>query len=635
MTRISFDTETYLIQPGQAFPRLVCMTWTEDGGPPQGLARHEGAVERFDEWIRSGHTIVTHNGAGFDLGVMVAAGADHALVWKALRRGQIKDTWIQAQMRAIARDELKYNPRLKTRPRFSLAELQLDLLGEERDDKHGPDVWRTRYHELEGLAFQDYPAEARDYALADAAATDRVFLALGEEPADTQRKILSQYSLALTSAWGVRTDPAAVDDLEQRLHQEVTGIKEELRAEGLIKASGSKDMGAIYARVRAAYSARGEAPPQTAKQAEAGSDKTKTDTETLRDSGDPLLMKLADISNSDKLLNTYIPLLRSGTTGPLHPRYYLAETGRTTCRNPNVQNQPRKGGVRECFVPREGWWYLAADYHVAELASLAQVLLDLFGHSEMAEAVRRGEDLHILAAAQMLNLTYEEAARRHKAGDKQLKDTRQLMKALNFGLPGGLGAQTFVTYAWGSWGLEIDLDQAKALKDAWLGWWPEMRRYFEEIGRRVEMGGGQFTAEQHRSGRLRGGVTYCNGCNTYFQGLTADGARLALASVARECYAEPDSALYGCRPVAFIHDEIMLECPADLDKARAAAQRLTEVMIRSMQVFTPDVPSRADAHIMERWYKSAEPTFDAEGGLIPWRPKGAPTWSKEKTDGAA
>lgn len=621
VTRISFDTETYQIQSGQPFPRLVCLTWVEDGGDPQGLSLKEGAVEMFESWLDAGHTLVSHNGAGFDLGVMVAAGVTHSKVWAALKEGRIKDTWIQSQMQAIARDELKFNPRLKKRPTFSLAELELDLLGVEREGKKGPDVWRLRYHELEGVPFHQYPQAAKDYALADAVGTDRVYLALDDEPADTGLKILSQYSLALTSARGMVCDLEAVETLEKSLRAEVTEAKEKLKAAGLLKKSGSKDMAAIYSRVRAAFEAQGKDAPQTAKQREAGSDKTKADTETLRESDDPMLGLLADISNSDKLLSTYVPLLKSGTAGPLHPRYYLAETGRTTCRNPNVQNQPRKGGVRECFVPRQGWWYLAADYHVAELASLAQVLLDLFGHSEMAEAVKRGEDLHILAAAQMLNLDYKEAYRRHKAGDKQLKDTRQLMKALNFGLPGGLGPQTFVTYANTSWGLDIDFDQAKSLKDAWLGWWPEMRLYFDEIGRRVELGGGRFTATQHRSGRQRGGLTYCNGCNTYFQGLTADGARLALASVTEECFVKTDSPLYGCRPVAFIHDEIMLECPADLTKARAAAKRLTEVMVRDMQVFTPDVPSKADAHLMERWYKGAEPTFDEDGGLVPWRPK--------------
>lgn len=623
--RIVLDTETYKASSGQQAPRLVCLAWSEGtDGIPQGVANHEGAAQRIEGWLDEGATLVGH-GISFDLAVAVEAGVPHHKVWNALESGRVRDTYIHSQMRAIQRGEHKYNPRLKlAKPSFGLAELGADLLHKKRDDKKGPDVWRTRYHELEGVNFRDYPAEARNYVLEDVSDTNRIDLALGDMPPDTQRKIFSQYSLHLTTCHGLRTDPEAVASLEKRLKEEVTAVKKELKTIGIIRPSGSKNMAEIYARVRAAYAKMGLDAPQTEKQARArDAVKTKADEETLRDSKDPVLIQLADISNSDKLLNTYVPYLWQGTTGPVHPRYGLAETGRSTSWGKNIQNQPRKGGVRECYIPRYGKWFLTADFHVAELASLSQILLDMFGYSEMADAIRKGQDLHLLSAALFLGISYEECVRRYKAGDKRVKDTRQLMKALNFGLPGGLGPATFVHYAHASWDVDITFPQASALKDAWLGWWPEARQYFEEIGRRVQLGGGQFTAVQHRSGRLRGGVTYCNGCNTYFQGLTADGARLALIRVAEECYIRTNSPLYGCRPVAFVHDEIILECPADYATARRAAKRLEQVMVESMEVFTPDVPSRADAHLMARWYKGAEPTFNNQGELILWEPKKA------------
>jgi len=615
--RVVFDTETYRASSGQQAPRLVCLTWTDEAGKPHGIARHQGAAAQIERWLDQGATLVGHN-VSFDLAVAVEAGVPHHKVWTALREGRVRDTYIISQLRAIQLAEHKFNPRTSRRPTFSLAELAQDILCRQRDDK-GSDSWRLRYHELEGVDFSDYPEAAKSYALQDAIDTDQIDRRLGKLPPDSKRKTISQYSLHLTTCHGLRADPEAVQALEATLRSEVENANEQLKAAGILKGNGSKHMRTIYDLVRSAYAKQGLPAPQTTKQE--GTTKTKADVETLHDSLDPMLMLLAQISNSNKILSTYVPYLTKATEEPVHPKYGMAETGRTTSWGKNIQNQPRKGGVRECYVPRKGYWYLSADYHVAELASLAQICIDLFGDSLMAQAIVQGKDLHILAASQILGIRYETALLRYKAKDPQIKEARQLAKALNFGLPGGLGARSFSAYAQSAWGVALNHDQSAKLKQLWLDSWPEMGGYFKEIAFRVQSGGGQFTAVQHRSKRERGGVSYCNGCNTYFQGLTADGARLALVDIAEECYITTSSPLFGCRPVAFIHDEVMLEVPADLAVARAAAKRLTEVMVRAMERFTPDVPSRADAHIMDRWYKAAEPTYNGQGELVLWQPE--------------
>ena len=80
-----------------------------------------------------------------------------------------------------------------------------------------------------------------------------------------------------------------------------------------------------------------------------------------------------------------------------------------------------------------------------------------------------------------------------------------------------------------------------------------------------------------------------------------------------------ESPMYGFRPVAFIHDEILLEGP--VDRARGAAKRLEDVMISEMQKWTPNIPTKADAHLMEKWYKDAEPVYDEDGQLLIWEPE--------------
>ena len=145
-----------------------------------------------------------------------------------------------------------------------------------------------------------------------------------------------------------------------------------------------------------------------------------------------------------------------------------------------------------------------------------------------------------------------------------------------------------------------------------------MTRYFKLIGEKSKLAGGSFRIEQHRSGRLRGGCTFTSGANTLFQGLVADGAKLALWKVTRECYLPSDSPLYGSRPVAFVHDEVIIESSPKM--AQSAAQRLSQVMVEGMASFIPDIPIKADAHLMARWYKDAEPIFNDSGELIPWTP---------------
>jgi DNA polymerase I-like protein with 3'-5' exonuclease and polymerase domains len=120
---------------------------------------------------------------------------------------------------------------------------------------------------------------------------------------------------------------------------------------------------------------------------------------------------------------------------------------------------------------------------------------------------------------------------------------------------------------------------------------------------------------QLRSGRKRGLCRYTVAANTYFQGLAADASKLALWWVTRACYTDRNSPLFGCRPVIFLHDEIIMEAPESY--AHLAATELERVMVKAMQVFVPDVPCRATAALMRRWAKEAEPAY-INGKLVPY-----------------
>jgi len=61
--------------------------------------------------------------------------------------------------------------------------------------------------------------------------------------------------------------------------------------------------------------------------------------------------------------------------------------------------------------------------------------------------------------------------------------------------------------------------------------------------------------------------------------------------------------------------------PEDIQLARAATQRLVDVMVQGMALYIPDVPIKAEPTLMDRWYKEAEAVYDAEGNLEVWHPK--------------
>ncbi len=411
----------------------------------------------------------------------------------------------------------------------------------------------------------------------------------------------------------------------------------------------------------------------------------QTSRDALSESGDEMLIDFAAFTEEAKILETYIPFLRQGLdpdTGRPRPitlrPNVLLDTGRASYGDV-VQQLPRGGGVRECIVARPGHVLCSCDYSGLELATHAQSCLWIVGHSRLAEALNAGIKVHDALAATFLGISYEEFSRRLKAGDKLCKAVRQAVKAANFGFPGGMGAIKLVlqqrksgpdtTAADGRVfkGLrfcvlvgaracgEHDhggsnkvtehkkkpitptcskcIEVAERIRDAWFRQWPENEPYFEFISQCVDNGGidvrtqgrlapGQI--QQHVSHRLRGGVEFCAAANSYFQGLAADGAKLALTRVAREQYDStfrlPDgsrSPLFGSRTILFAHDEIIMESPDAI--AHEAAQRLSTVMVGSMREYTPDVVIEAPAAIARRWYKAMEPVF-VDGRLVPWEP---------------
>lgn len=669
MRVVAFDFETHLIMPGQLCPELVCMSYVERttqaiatlsavrqdevvDGLARGLCTRECALTLARAWLEDNDVLLVGHNLWFDLGVLVAE--DPSLlssIFAKLDKGLIRDTQLRQQLIDVATGEMKFHEdddgeeMLKTK--YDLASTAYRILKKWLKKK---DTWRLRYSLLSKVPLDEWPEEAKRYAIDDSVTALEIYEAqdvvagVGDTCTEIPNSLpqhQAAWALHLMSCWGVRTDGAAVAKLKAELERDYSAAMEALRPSGLLRftparqyksgprkgqvkeAEVSKIMAVIKARVEACYAQQGKQAPLS----DTGMN-TSTSKKTLTESGDPELKRLAEAGGIGKLLNTYVPVLEGGTRVPICARYNpLVETGRTSCSSPNMQNPPRAGGVRSCFVPRPGWVFSFADFDTAELRSLAQTCLDVFGESVMADELRAGKDLHLALAADMSNRSYEDAKSLYDAGDNKMREDRQFCKIPNFGLPGGLGAETLIAFAEG-YGKKLTLEQAHATIDAWHAHFKEMRRYFAWVSELNESG---EPVTQFVSGRVRGGAGYCAIANGFFQARTADGAKAALYEVARECYAVPTSPLYGCRPWLFLHDEVALEIPRKWIGARrasAAAERQAAVMIREMSRYVPDIPTLCSPYMARRWFKGAQ-AVRVDGVLVPSKPvkaKDKTTW---------
>ncbi len=614
---VVIDTETYLIGAGRVAPKPVCVQLCDERREPWILLASDPDTPDILQALIEQETIVGHNLA-YDMGVLCEAYPQLQVpIWRAYTEDRMLCTQVLESLIHIAHGWDTKDPRSNIPLRVNLASLAKTYLGKDMEGKTEADAWRYRYRELDGVPLSQWDRSALQYALDDALTTWDVhqgqrawMIAKNKICMDMYQRARGHWALHLMGAWGLRTDAEKVDELAQRVRNRVASAKITLQRVGFIKPDGKKDLKAIRKQVEHAYARRGQKAPITTK----GS--TSTSRDVLFASEDPSLKLLASISNDEKLLTTYVPVLEQGKTLPVNASYNaVVATGRTSCRKPNVQNQPREGGVRECWIPREGNVYVQADYSIAELCALAQCCIYMGNESKMADALNQGRDLHLDLASKILGVSYDDALRLKAEGDKEIKNARQMAKIANFGIPGGLGVASLVSFAKMAYGVVLSEVQATDLKNQWLEAYPEMKAYFRHVRDQLRTQE-RFELRQWRSSRIRGNVGYTDGCNSPFQGLAADFGIDMCFHVARACYIDVKSPLYRCRPVAFVHDEIILECEAD--RGHEAAIELQKIMERRARAWCPDIPIQAEPCIMTRWYKDAEIKYDSNGRIIPW-----------------
>jgi hypothetical protein len=628
-------------------PKLVCVQSAYDAAEPIIRLDDEsfyGAVTRPDTLLEA------HNGA-YDYAVLAAYNQDLIQpIFRMLAAGRGRDTQIRETLIRILKGDLDLTRQRKGY--FTLANLAKTYAGLELDK--GADSWRLKYALLDGIPPQEWPAEARKYALEDVTALRAVSEAQTARYGtfnDEGFQVAAAFVLHLAACWGVVIDQDRLQWVEVALLTSKEECERTLTEAGLFR-DGSVNRTKVQEAVSAACGRLGREIPRTeptekqitkwrsegAKPEDEPKGAIRTNAETIDEiaEADPRLSALVEHGHATKIHSTYILPMRAAGAGAMGSRpNVLVASGRTSWGGStlqeaspwwpegadgavvkvgtNLQNFPRADGVRDCIAARPGTWLSSTDYSALELRTFAQCCLWIVGKSTFADGFKKDPDWdpHCYFAGHLTKRTYEESLRLHKTKDKEFALTRQIAKNLNFSLIGGVGAKKFQVMAKMA-GLNLTLDECYFYKDEWLNAFPETGGFFEYIAWLVNQG---KPFKQFVSRRLRGDVGFTDGCNTGFQGLGGDISKHAMFLVSMASYAEPKSPLFRSRPLVLVHDEILAEHPIEV--ASEANAEVVRLMVKAFEEFCPDIPGRAEPTLMTHWIKGAKPRY-AAGRLIAW-----------------
>ena len=500
---------------------------------------------------------------------------------------------------------------------------------------------------------------------------------LSADPFQTEPlRVATALNLYIGSAWGLTIDTARHDKVEAEVRSKIHPSKLPLLySSGIIRpatvgalgargqpvkdkkeSKNLKVLGAIVEQVAALHQIE---IPRTSRGPSMASD-----TIGRLAQFSPVLQEFELRESHMKMLTTDLPRMRAPR---VHPRWdVVKKTGRVSSSAaksyPSMGVQNPHPDARQLVVPSAPNRALfSVDFSSIELVTLAQRLLEVVGWSNLADIINRGVDPHgylgsalcasldtgfseMLAASGLTDMEGVSAAffalkkatcPEHKqaiqgcpgcaaaaARVALFEKFRKFAKPTGLGFPGGLGPETFVTYARSTFGVVTSVEQASQFREIWRGLYPEMRPYFNFIQRGLtDAAHPGLLAYWSPLGMYRSGCTFTEAANGFgLQTPAAEGGTLAFHQISRESYDESlGSVLFGGTfPLAFIHDEVFGEVVLDgLEHERIL--RIQAIMVESMSRITPRVRVKTEAVLMDRWSKAAKPTYSPDGRIAVWR----------------
>ncbi|MBY0415646.1 MAG: DNA polymerase I [Bdellovibrionales bacterium] len=291
-----------------------------------------------------------------------------------------------------------------------------------------------------------------------------------------------------------------------------------------------------------------------------------------------------------KILSTYVralPELINPETKRIHTNYNLtiAQTGRLSSTNPNLQNIPVRSPmgekVRKAFIAKPGKILLSADYSQVELRLLAHFSED----PTMLKSFQDNIDIHAQTASEVLDIPVTQVT----------SNERSMAKTVNFGLMYGQSSFGLAST------LKISRTEAKQYIDKYFARFSSIKNFLDTLKDKAEQTG--YAETYHGRKRMLPDIHSQNrtikaqaermAINSPIQGTAADIIKLAMIKIDAEMLARDMKS----KMLLQVHDELIFEVEEDelsvmKDLVREGMENVVDLL----------VPLKVDMGIGINWY---------------------------------
>ncbi len=263
---------------------------------------------------------------------------------------------------------------------------------------------------------------------------------------------------------GILLDTAYLSKLSKEYHSDLSKLEKEIwKLSGKeFNVNSPKQLGEVL------FDDMGLSVKGMKKSAGGARSTRESELEKLRDLH-PIIGKILEYRELQKLLSTYIDTLPDTLLGDgrLHARFIQTgtTTGRFSSSNPNLQNIPIKSergkNIRRAFIAEKGYVLASFDYSQIELRVAALLSQDEY----FIKAFREGRDIHQAVAMKVFGVGENEVTH----------DMRRRAKVINFGILYGMGVTALRA------NLGTDRKEAQAFYDNYFAQFPSIAGYLESI----------------------------------------------------------------------------------------------------------------------------------------------------------
>jgi len=291
-----------------------------------------------------------------------------------------------------------------------------------------------------------------------------------------------------------------------------------------------------------------------------------------------------------KILSTYVkalPELVNPVSKRIHTNYNLtvAQTGRLSSTNPNLQNIPVRSPmgekVRKAFIAKPGKILLSADYSQVELRLLAHFSED----PTMLKSFQDNLDIHAQTASEVLDIPLTQVS----------SNDRSMAKTVNFGLMYGQSSFGLAST------LKISRTAAKQYIDKYFSRFSSIKTFLDTLKDKAEQTGyaetfhgrKRFLPDIFSQNRTIKAQAERMAINSPIQGTAADIIKLAMIKID----AELKERNLKSKMLLQVHDELIFEVEEEeIDTMRELVRRGMETIVQLK------VPLKVDMGLGVNWY---------------------------------